>query len=96
MDMGLGIGRFPSHLIPRQRLTDGYLFRLIEGISYSDTIVIALRQGIPAKRCRVDRLVDFYKRLKMPKLQRSLARAVADGRTRALNDLVASTDGSAR
>lgn len=95
-DMGLGIGRFPSHLIPRQRLTDDYLFRLIEGISYSDTIVIALRQGIPAKRCRVDRLVDFYKRLKMPKLQRSLARAVADGRTRALNDLVASTDGSAR
>ncbi|PYK59869.1 MAG: family 2 glycosyl transferase [Verrucomicrobia bacterium] len=91
-DMGLGIGRFPSlrlvHLIPRQRLTDDYLFRLIKGISYSETVLIALRQGIPAKQCRIDRLVDFYKRLRMPKLQRSIARAVADGRMRALNDLV--------
>jgi len=98
-DMGLGIGRFPSlrlvHLIPRQRLTDGYLFRLIEGISYSDTVLIALRQRIPAKRGRVDRLVDFYKRLRMPKLQRSIARAVAEGRTRALNDLVDSKNVSA-
>jgi glycosyltransferase involved in cell wall biosynthesis len=98
-DMGLGIARFPSlrlvHLIPRQRLTDDYLFRLIEGISYSDTILIAFRQGIPVKRGRVDRLVDFYKRLRMPKLQRSIARAVAEGRTRALNDLVDSKNVSA-
>jgi glycosyltransferase involved in cell wall biosynthesis len=98
-DMGLGTGRFPSlrlvHLIPPRRLTDDYLFRLIEGISHSDTILIALRQGIPAKQCRVDRLVDFYKRLRMPKLQRSLARAAADGRMRALNDLVDSRNVSA-
>jgi hypothetical protein len=94
--MGLGMGRFPSlrlaHLIPPHRLTDDYLFRLIEGISYSETILVALRQGIPAKRCRVDRLVDFYKRLRMPKLQRSMPRAVAEGRMRALNDLVASKE----
>ncbi len=91
-DMGLGIGRFASlrllHLIPRQRLTDDYLFRLIEGFSYSETIVIALRRGIPAKQSRVDRLVDFYKSLRIPKLQRRMARAVAEGRTRAANDLV--------
>lgn len=91
-DMGFGTGRFPTlrlvHLIPRQRLTDDYLFRLIEGISYSDTMLIALRSGIPAKRCRTDRLIDSYKRLRMPKAQRSIARAIADGRTRALNDLV--------
>jgi glycosyltransferase involved in cell wall biosynthesis len=90
-DMALGIGRFPSlrlaHLIPRERLTDDYLLRLIEGISYSDTVLIASRHGIPAKPCRVDRLVDFYKRLRMPKLQRSVARAVVGGRMRALNDL---------
>ena len=98
-EMGLGIGRFPGlrlvHFIPRQRLTDDYLFRLIKGISYSETVLIALRQGIPAKRCRIDGLVDFYKRLRMPKVQRSMARAVADGRMRALNDLVASTNVSA-
>jgi len=97
-DMGLGTGRFPSlrlvHLIPRERVTDDYLFRLIESISYSETILIALRQGIPAKRCRVDRLVDFYKRLRMSKVQRSMARAVADGRKRALSDLIDSRDGS--
>jgi glycosyltransferase involved in cell wall biosynthesis len=91
-DMSLGIGKFPTlrlvHLIPQQRLTDDYLFRLIEGISYSDTMLVALRSGIPSKRCRVDRLVDFYKRLRMPKVQRSIARAIAEGRTRALNDLV--------
>src|SRR6266480_6356357 len=91
-DMGLGIGSFASlrllHLIPRQRLTDDYLFRLIEGFSYSETIVIALRRGIPAKQSRVDRLVDFYKSLRIPKLQRRMARAVAEGRTRAANDLV--------
>jgi glycosyltransferase involved in cell wall biosynthesis len=90
-DMGLGIGRFASlrlvHLIPQQRLTNDYLFRLMERISYSETIVIALRQGIPAKRCRVDRLVDFYKRLRISKLQRRITRAVADGRTRAINQL---------
>ena len=91
-DMGLGIGRFASlrlvHLIPRQRLTDEYLFRWIEGCYYSETIMTALRQGIPARRCRVDRLVDFYKGLRMPKLQRWMARAAAEGRRRALNDLV--------
>jgi hypothetical protein len=44
------------------------------------------------KPCWVDRLVDFYKRLRMPKLQRCVARAVAGGRMRALNDLVASKE----
>jgi Glycosyl transferase family 2 len=90
-DMGLGTGRFPTlrlvHLIPRQRVTDDYLFRLIESTSYSETILTALRHGIPAKPCRVDRFVDIYKRLRMPKVQRSIACAIADGRTRALNDL---------
>ncbi len=90
-DMGLGIGRFLSlrlvHLISRRRFTDDYLFRLIESISYSETMLMALRQGIPSKPCRVDRFVDSYKRLRMPKIQRSIARAVADGRMRALNDL---------
>jgi hypothetical protein len=90
--MGLGTARFPSlrlaHLIPPERVSDDYLFRLIEGISYSDTILIALRNGIPGKLCRVDRLVEFYKRLRMPRLQRSIARAVAVGKTRALHDLV--------
>lgn len=99
-DMGLGIARFPSlrlvHLIPKQRLTDEYLLRLIEGISYSDTILIALRNGTPVPPCRVDRLVDHYKRFRMPKIKRLMARAVADGRTRALSYLANSRNASAR
>ena len=91
-DMGLGIGRFASlrlvHLIPRQRLADDYLFRLIEGCAYSETIVVALRRGIPANRCRIDRLVDFYKNLRTPKLQRRMAHAAAQGRERALDELL--------
>lgn len=99
-DMGLGIARFPSlrlvHLIPKQRLTDDYLLRLIEGISFSDTILIALRNGTPVSPCRVDRLVDHYKRLRMPKIERLIARAVADGRTRALSYLADSSNSSVR
>jgi glycosyltransferase involved in cell wall biosynthesis len=99
-DMGLGTGRFPTlrlaHLIPRQRVTDDYLLRLIEGISYSDTILAALRDGIPVQPCRVDRLVDRYKRLRMPKVQRSIARATAEGRTRALSHLADSRNVSVR
>ena len=99
-DMGLGTGKFPSlrltHLIARQRLTDDYLLRLIEAISYSDTILLALRDGIPVQRCRIDRLVDRYKRLRMPKVERLIARAVADGRMRALSYLTDSENASVR
>jgi glycosyltransferase involved in cell wall biosynthesis len=99
-DMGMGMGKFPSlrleHLISKQRVTDDYLLRLIEGIAYSDTILVALRDGIPMQPCRVDRLVDRYKRLRMPKIERSIARAVAKGRRRALNSLADSRNVSVR
>lgn len=99
-DIGMGMGKFPSlrlaHLIPRQRVTDDYLIRLIEGIAYSDTILTALRDGIPVQPCRVDRLVDRYKRFRMPRIERSIARAVANERSRALNYLAGSKNVSVR
>ncbi len=88
-DLGFGTGKFAAlsliHLIPQQRLSDDYLFRLIEGIAYSEAIVLAVRGNPPTKISRVDRLVEFYKSLRIDELQRRMARARALGRTRALN-----------
>ena len=88
-DLGLGTGKFAAlsliHLIPKRRLSDDYLFRLIEGIAYSEAIVLAVRGDPPTKISRVDRLVELYKNLRMNELQRRTARAQALGRSRALN-----------
>jgi glycosyltransferase involved in cell wall biosynthesis len=88
-DLGLGTGKFAAlsliHLIPKRRLSDDYLFRLIEGIAYSEAIVLAVRGDPPTKISRVDRLVELYKNLRMNELQCRTARARALGRTRALN-----------
>jgi hypothetical protein len=88
-DLGFGTGRFAAlsliHLIPKGRLSDEYLFPLIEGIAYSEAIVLAVRGNPPTKISRVDRLVELYKSLRIDKLQRRTARARALGRSRALN-----------
>jgi GT2 family glycosyltransferase len=88
-DLGFGTGKFVAlsliHLIPQQRLSDIYLFPLIEGIAYSEAIVLAVRGNPPTKMSRVDRLVEFYKSLRIDKLQRRIARARALGRARAVN-----------
>ena len=88
-DLGFGTGKFAAlsliHLIPQQRMSDDYLFRLIEGIAYSEAIILAVRGNLPTKISRVDRLVELYKSLRIDKLQRRTARARALGRTRALN-----------
>ena len=48
-DVGLGMGLIASlrltHLIPRERLTEEYLTRLIEGISYSAVVLAHLRRS---------------------------------------------------
>ena len=56
-DLGFGTGRFAAlsliHLIPKQRLSDDYLFRLIEEIAYSEAIVSAVRVTFTAWDCRI-------------------------------------------
>ena len=88
-DLGLGAGKFVAlrliHLIPKRRLSDDYLFRLIEGIAYSEAVVLAVRGDPPTELSRLDRVVELYKNLRMDKLQRRTARARALGRTRAVN-----------
>jgi len=88
-DLGFGTGKFAAlrliHLIPQQRLSDDYLFRLIEGIAYSEAIVLAVRGNPPTKMSRIDRLVELYKSLRIDELQRRTARARALGKIRAVN-----------
>ena len=99
-DLGFGTGKFAAlsliHLIPQQRLSDDYLFRLIEGIAYSEAIILAVRGNLPTKISRVDRLVELYKSLRIDKLQRRTARARALGRARALNAWRAAQQNSVR
>ena len=88
-DLGFGTGKFAAlsliHLIPKRRLSDDYLFRLVEGIAYSEAIILAVRGNPPTKLSRVDRLVELYKSFRIDELQRRTARARALGKTRALN-----------
>ena len=88
-DLGFGTGKFAAlsliHLIPKSRVSDDYLFRLIEEIAYSEAIVQAVRGNPPTKISRLDRLVEFYKSLRIDELQRRTVRAQALGKSRALN-----------
>lgn len=90
-DLGLGMGRFVrlklNHLMPVNRVMDDYLIRLTEGFGYSETVLAALRGSEPTEKCRVDRLVDFYKRLHIPPMKRRMEKAFESGRTRAINEL---------
>jgi len=89
-DLGLGLGRFMrlklDHLMPANRVSDDYLIRLSEGIGYSETVLVALRGQFPSE-CRVDQVVDFYKRLRLSRIQRALAVAYKAGRSRAIREL---------
>jgi glycosyltransferase involved in cell wall biosynthesis len=90
-DLGLGMGRFAhlklDHLIPAHRVSDDYLIRLCEGFGYSEAVLSSLRGPIPSEKCRVDRLVDFYKRLRLPRMRRLLDTAFDAGKRRAIHEL---------
>jgi glycosyltransferase involved in cell wall biosynthesis len=90
-DMGLGLGRFVSlklhHLMPTARTNDDYLLKLNEGFGYSLAILDALR-GIKTFQCsRIDRIVNFYKRLRIPPMKRRMEKAFEAGRKRAIDEL---------
>jgi glycosyltransferase involved in cell wall biosynthesis len=90
-DLGFGTGRFVSlklnHLMPMHRVSDDYLVRLNEGFGYSQVILAALRGIAPCQPCRVDRIVNFYKRLRLPSLRRRMEIAFETGRARAIAEL---------
>ncbi len=92
-DMGLGTGRFRTlklqHLMPLSRLDDSYIEKLCEGFGYSNAVLQSLRGQQPCPKSRIDRLVDAYKALRMPRHQRMQLNARARGRARAVFELSA-------
>ena len=94
-DIGLGVGLVAAlkltHLIPPQRLTEGYLARLSEGIYFSGTLLDA-EWGIAAPpRSAVGRLADLLRALRLEKPHRQILRAANRGRDQAIK-LLASAE----
>ena len=83
-DLNLGVGLFCAlklvHLMPPQRLTEDYLCRLVEGIEYSATILMAER-GTPVRaRGLIGKTADLLRVLRRRGPHRNIQRAVFRGR----------------
>lgn len=92
--VGLAVGLIPSlkltHLIPRERLTEDYLSRLAEAISFSSTLLDA-EYGIPVgSRGAVGLAADCLRLLRLRPPHRRIVGAAYRGRRRAARVLTAS------
>jgi hypothetical protein len=92
-DIGLGVGLISTlrltHLIPRVRLTESYLTRLLEGITFTSTILDSEWGLAPAQRGFTGRVTDFIRLLRTNGKDRAILRAVYRGRNRALQAIEA-------
>ena len=90
-DMGLGTGQFTAlivtHLIPASRLKLDYLERLVEGMTYSSTILNSLRGKLPSKMSWRRKLFQYYVRWRLAPNQRRLNDASLRGLNMALSEL---------
>lgn len=80
-DIGLGVGLFTklklTHLIPAERLKKEYLLRLVEGMSYSHSVLFALRQQ-PTHQSKMtwrSKLKEYLSLAKRDSIQREFYRA---------------------
>ncbi len=92
-DIGLGTGQFTSlkltHLIPEFRLQEEYLLRLIESMNYSGTHLFYLREGEVHQPHRTweQKLLDYYRFIKMSPREKRFQTAAKRGRQKALNEI---------
>ncbi|MGD1921136.1 MAG: glycosyltransferase [Pleurocapsa sp.] len=90
-DIGLGTGQFTKlkmvHLISGVRLNLDYFERLLEGMSYSGTILESWRGKLPTKKSWRSRLVQFYIRSRLAENQRRLYDASQRGFNSALKEI---------
>src|SRR5439155_18744972 len=88
-DIDLETGLFTAleltHLVPQSRLTENYLLRLVENISYSGTILSSFRSKVqPRTNPPLGTLVyRAYRFLKYSKRERSFIEARERGAARA-------------
>lgn len=87
LDLGMGTGVFrlleTQHLIPKRRVQESYLLKLIEDTE-AGSVAYKLSRGHkkPAKKPFVDRLVEKYKFLRASKLQKKIDISIHRGRLR--------------
>jgi hypothetical protein len=86
-DLGLGNGIFCrlklTHIIPRQRLQERYLLRLVESLTFSNTLLM-LAHGVAAPiPSRAQRFLQFYQSLFIEQRARRFDRARSRGRSKA-------------
>lgn len=78
-DLGLGNGIFPqlilTHLMPRQRLQEEYLLRLVEAQTYSHTMLDFARGQVPQRSSRSQRLLGLYESFFLPPRTRRFVHA---------------------
>ena len=90
-DLGLGVGLIAAlkvtHLVPPERLTEDYLSRLAEGISFSSVLLDRQRGMTLARRRRLAPIADIIRLLHLKQPHRRLLRAAYRGRNRALPEL---------
>ncbi|WP_414550949.1 glycosyltransferase [Anabaena sp. CCY 0017] len=90
-DMGLGTGQFTSlkmtHLIPASRLQLDYIERLVEGMTYSTTMLNSLRGKFPTRITWRRKLLQYYFRWRLAPNQRRLHEASLRGLNMALSEL---------
>lgn len=99
-DIGLGTGEFTTlrmtHLIPQSRLTEEYLVRLMEGITYSQIILDSFRGKIATlpytswKR----KILESYRLWQMKPQERSLYQAKKRAETLAIQKICGMTQNS--
>ena len=94
IDVGLACGVMSSlhltHIIPRERLTEDYLLRLIEGVAYSSVILRSFRpetRNGTAKKSGVGKAADMLRKARMTARERRFHAAVERGETRARKEL---------
>jgi glycosyltransferase involved in cell wall biosynthesis len=74
-DQGYGTGVFAglklTHLIPKSRVEEDYLLRLVESTTYSVTLLKALRGYTPPQLSRSQKLLEWYQSLHLnPRVRR--------------------------
>ncbi len=90
-DLGLGVGLVSAlkltHLIPPVRLTEDYLARLAEGISFSSVLLDHDRGVENIPRGLPSRVMDFLRTIRLRQPHRRIVKAAYRGRDRAIAHL---------
>lgn len=87
MGVGLISAQKLTHLIPPVRLTEDYLARLAEGISFS-SVLLDHERGIQNQSRGVPgRMIDFLRTIRLRQPHRRIVRAAYRGRDHAMEYL---------